>query len=276
MGINLRDSLNAISDVVTNRPRPLRQFDQIFMKAADMLLQTEHVGRHFDGRRVVCIGDGDAIGLCLVHLHNQGLVEKGPKSVHVLDFDERVVMSVKRFAETHKLEGRVSAELYNVIDPLPRKHWHKFDGFYTNPPFGASNGGRSVQAFALRGDEAVGADGVGCLVIADDRRFEWSRKILLSTEQLMLRTGYVIAELVPEFHRYHLDDVPDLTSCSLVVRRTEPPAGRYASKPLDPAQFADFYGRKRDLQVKYVRDLTQGSRFQTTDYEFEYLDGGQR
>ena len=68
--IDLRACLNAISDVVNNRPRPLREFDQIFMKTANMLLQTEHVSRLFEGKRVVFIGDGDAIGLCLVHLHN--------------------------------------------------------------------------------------------------------------------------------------------------------------------------------------------------------------
>jgi hypothetical protein len=77
--LDLRKCLNAISDVVNNRPRPLREFDQIFMKTADMLLQTEHVGRVFQGRRVVFIGDGDAIGLCLVHLHNSKLLECGPK-----------------------------------------------------------------------------------------------------------------------------------------------------------------------------------------------------
>ena len=273
MSINLRESLNAISDVVINRPRPLRDFDQIFMKAADMLLQTEHVSRHFKDRRVVCIGDGDAIGLCLVHLHNQKLLEIGPRSVHVLDFDERVIMSVRRFAQRHKLENRVSAELYNVIDPLPKKYWRKFDAFYTNPPFGAYNKGRSVEAFIQRGDEAVGRDGVGCLVIADDRRYDWSRDVLLLTQQLMLRTGFVIAELVPEFHKYHLDDAPDLTSCSMVARRIKSPGTKYASKPLDRAQLADFYGRGHHLRVKYVRDLTHGSHFQSTDYEFERIDG---
>ena len=95
MAIDLRACLNAISDVVNNRPRPLREFDQIFMKTADMLLQTEHVGRLFEGKRVVFIGDGDAIGLCLVHLHNQNLLEHGPKSIRVLDFDERVVLSMR-------------------------------------------------------------------------------------------------------------------------------------------------------------------------------------
>jgi predicted methyltransferase len=156
--IDLRRCLNAISDVVNNRPRPLREFDQILMKTADMLLQTEHVGRLFEGKRVVFIGDGDAIGLCLVHLHNGHLLEHGPESVHILDFDERIVFSVRAFAERCGIQDRVSAELYNVAHPVPENHWQQFDCFYTNPPFGASNNGQSVVAFLRRGIEAAGED----------------------------------------------------------------------------------------------------------------------
>jgi predicted methyltransferase len=107
--------LNAIADVVNNRPRPLREFDQIFMKTADMLLQTEHVGRFFEEKCVIFIGDGEAIGLCLVHLHNQNLLEYGLKVVHVVDFDERVVLSIQVFAERFGITNRVSAELYNRL-----------------------------------------------------------------------------------------------------------------------------------------------------------------
>lgn len=271
--MNLRESLNAISDVVNNRPRPLREFDQIFMKSADMLLQTEHVSRHFDGRRIVCIGDGDAIGLCLLHLYNLKILDKGPRSLHVLDFDERVVLSVQQFAKRFEMTDRVSAELYNVIDPLPKKYWRKFDGFYTNPPFGKSNGGRSVEAFIKRGEEAIGKGGVGCLVIADDRRLPWSQNVLLTTEMLVLNSGFVISELLPEFHHYHLDDVPDLTSCSIVIRRVGSPPMKYNSRPLETTQLDNFYGKGRHLRVKYVRDLTRGNRFQSTDYKFELPEG---
>lgn len=271
--INLRESLNAISDVVNNRPRPLREFDQIFMKSADMLLQTEHVSKYFDGRRVVCIGDGDAIGLCLVHLHNLKILDRGPRKLHVLDFDERIVLSVQQFAKRFNIADRVSAELYNVIDPLPQKHWRKFDGFYTNPPFGKSNGGRSVEAFIRRGEEALGKDGVGCLVIADDRRLQWSQDVLLATQRMVLNDGFVITELLPEFHHYHLDDVPDLTSCSLVIQRIKAPHSRYNSKPLHGTQLNNFYGKGKHLRVKYVRDLTGGSRFPSTEYKLELLDG---
>lgn len=42
--IDLREGINAVSDVVQNRPRPLREFDQIYMKTGDMVLQSELVG----------------------------------------------------------------------------------------------------------------------------------------------------------------------------------------------------------------------------------------
>ena len=35
--IDLKAAINAISDVVQNRPRPLREFDQIYMKAGDVV-----------------------------------------------------------------------------------------------------------------------------------------------------------------------------------------------------------------------------------------------
>jgi hypothetical protein len=36
--IDLRSAINAISDVVQNRPRPIRELDQIYMKTGDMVL----------------------------------------------------------------------------------------------------------------------------------------------------------------------------------------------------------------------------------------------
>jgi predicted methyltransferase len=169
------------------------------MKTADMLLQTEHVGRLFEGRRVIFIGDGDAIGLCLVHLHNQKLLEYGPKSVHVLDFDERVVRSIEDFAERFGLSDRVSAELYNVADALPQGHWEQFECFYTNPPFGASNNGKSIEAFLKRGVEAVGKDAIGCLVLADDSHSPWTRDVLLVTQRIVVQKGFIISELLLNF-----------------------------------------------------------------------------
>jgi hypothetical protein len=43
--IDLPEAINAISDVSQNRPRPFREHDQIYMKAGDMVMQSEVVAR---------------------------------------------------------------------------------------------------------------------------------------------------------------------------------------------------------------------------------------
>jgi predicted methyltransferase len=267
--IDLRKSLNAISDVVNNRPPPLRAFDQIYMKTADLLLHAEHAGHCFKERDVVFIGDGDAIGLCLIHLHNQGLLPDAPAHVHIMDFDERVVLSVRSFAKAFDIQDRVTSELYNIAEPLTRDNWQRFGGFHINPPFGQSNNGRSIEAFLNRAFEASGPNAVGCIILADDARYSWTREVLYKIQQVILQNGWMISELLPEFHHYHLDDVPDLTSCSLVIRRNEFTSQPYRSEPLPKTMLENFYGEDAPLNVRYVRDRTGGGKLLSKDYDYE-------
>src|SRR5438309_8702300 len=94
--IDLRAAINAVSDVVQNRPRPLREFDQIYMKTADMVLQSEFIARWADGKRIAFIGDGDAISVCVAYLHHRDILGFGPSRIVVYDFDERICNAVKR------------------------------------------------------------------------------------------------------------------------------------------------------------------------------------
>jgi hypothetical protein len=105
--VDFRRCLYALSDVIINRPRPLRIFDQIHMKLPDMLLQAELMSRWFDKKRIVFIGDGDAVALSVAHLGVQLLLPGLPEHITVLDFDERVVNSILLFAEHHGLKNRI-------------------------------------------------------------------------------------------------------------------------------------------------------------------------
>src|SRR5438045_9702771 len=107
--INFRDAINAISDVIQNRPRPLRIFDQIYMKAADMVLQSEFVARWADGKRLAFIGDGDAISVCAAYLRKRGIITYGPSEIVVFDFDDRICGAVASFAHRERLESLASA-----------------------------------------------------------------------------------------------------------------------------------------------------------------------
>src|SRR6266853_94014 len=141
---DLHAAINAISDVVQNRPRPLRLFDQIYMKSGDMVLQSELVARWADGKRLAFMGDGDAISVCVAYLRNRGIIDYGPSKIVVFDFDERICGAVARFADKERLD-QLEAQLYNCLDAFLDRSI--FDCFYTNPPWGASNEGESVKVF---------------------------------------------------------------------------------------------------------------------------------
>lgn len=270
--LNIREALNAISEVITNRPVALREFDQIYMKAGDMILQVEHMSRIFANKNIVLIGDGDAVGLSLAHLYSLGLLSTGPNYVHLLDFDERIVASVNRFAKKYEISDKIFAQLYNVADSLPENLWQKFDGFYTNPPYGASNEGRSIEAFAQRGIEACRENAVACLVIADHPEYYWTKQLMFSTQEFMLINNFYVSQLLPKFHHYHLDDSPDLTSCSMSFDRMNFIPLPYNSEPLKADMLSNFYGKFSPLKVRYVVDKTNGGKLPSFDYEFIPFD----
>ena len=110
--------------------------------------------------------------------------------------------SVKRFADRERLET-LDACLYNCFDVFPELG--RFDCFYTNPPWGASNGGESVNVFVRRGMEAIGYAGDGMIVIADDPELAWPTEVLANVQEYVLSQQFIVQRLMPEVHSYHLD-----------------------------------------------------------------------
>jgi len=238
--IDLRAAVNAISDVVQNRPPPLREFDQIYMKAGDMVMQSEFIARWADGKRLAFIGDGDAISVCVAYLRQREILPYGPTRVVVYDFDERICNAVTRFADAERLET-LSAKLYNCLDPFPGPT--DFDCFYTNPPWGASNEGESVKVFMQRGMEATGHAGDGVVVVADDPELSWPGEVLARLQQAALHAGYHVQRMMSQVHSYHLDDAPDLRSCNVILKPTGSGQATQSVSITDPARLTNFYGR---------------------------------
>ena len=235
---------------------PIRELDQIYMKHADMLLQIEHVSKYFTDKSVVFIGDGDAIALGLAYIQHNGEIEGQVKQILVLDFDERIVNSINHFAKTHDLTKIIVAQLYNVIDPIPKELWGQFDCFYCNPPYGASNEGVSITSFMKRGFEATNDSAKGCVVLADVPELKWTGDVLFKTQSFALENGFIVCEMIPEFHTYHLEDDPTLKSCSIMFRRIKSKETEYNSRPLDSNEVKNFYGKDEPLIYQKVKDLT--------------------
>jgi len=272
--VGLKDAINAVSDVVQNRPRPLREFDQIYMKTGDMVMQSEIVADWADGKRLAFIGDGDAIGVCVAYLRARDVLDFGPSRITVFDFDERNVQAVKRFADRERLD-HLDAVLYNCLDPFPEPG--RFDCFYTNPPWGASNQGDSVNVFAQRGFEAVGYQGDGLVVIADDDELEWSKLVLANVQAYASHNGFYVSKMQRKLHEYHLDDAPDLRSCNLFVSAI-PGRARAAgpSKPiaLDDERLRNFYGMSQPPRVRYIKERKKPDygRASEDEYAIEWLE----
>lgn len=250
--IYLRAAINAISDVVQNRPLPIRNFDQIYMKTGDMVLQSEFVARWADGKKLAFIGDGDAISICVAYLHARRIVGYGPSEITVFDFDECICSAVERFGDRERLE-LLHSRLYNCLEAFPGPT--DFDCFYTNPPWGASNGGESVCVFMQRGMEAVNYAGEGLVVIADNDELEWPKVVLARTQHFAVNSGFYVQKMMPRMHSYHLDDTPELRSCNVLFRAlpgNKAPA--LINRITEAKRLENFYGRDNIPKVKYVRE----------------------
>ncbi len=264
--IDLKAAINAISDVVQNRPRPLREFDQIYMKSGDMVLQSELVARWADKKRLAFIGDGDAISVCVAYLQDSKIIEYGPSEIVVFDFDQRIVNAVLRFAEAKELKY-LSAHLYNCLDAF--EHPEGFDCFYTNPPWGQSNQGESVKVFVQRGMEATRYTGDGLIVIADDADREWTQQVLANVQKFALSSGFFIQKMMSRLHSYHLDE--DLRSCNLFLKALPSTTAPGVSEPItDEHRLSNFYGRGLGPRIRYVRETMRVDYGKANDNEYHF------
>jgi predicted methyltransferase len=207
-------------------------------------------------------------------LQARNVLDFGPSKIVVFDFDERQVQAVKRFADRERLEN-LDAELYNCFDAFPART--KFDCFYTNPPWGASNGGESVNVFVERGIEAIGGVGDGMIVIADDDELPWPKEVLGNVQQFASRQGFYVSRMQRKLHGYHLDDAPDLKSCNLFISslRGNVPLER-PSQPISKDRRMNFYGRSQELRVRYVRERKRLDYGKASDeeYSLDLLENG--
>lgn len=162
--------------------------------------------------------------------------------------------SVNRIANQQGIAGS-DARRYNVLDALP-DGLDDFDYFYTNPPWGQYNNGRSVGLFVQRGIEAISRRGEGLIVIADDPDIPWPSRVLAQVQRDAAEHGFFVGRMQPHIHLYHLDDAPDLKSCNLVIRSLpDNEASRTSENIEDKDRLKDFYGRSKEPRVRYIRDL---------------------
>ena len=101
-----------------DRPRPIRDIDQIFMLPGSQLAQAKIIAGHLAQRDVVFVGDGDGMAASLGLLAREGVIES-PGRLLVLDFDERIIAFALQVARQFGFQDMLDAQAYNVTDPVP-------------------------------------------------------------------------------------------------------------------------------------------------------------
>jgi hypothetical protein len=240
------------------------------MRAGDMVMQSEFIAHWAKDRSVAFVGDGDAISVAVANLRAAGILDYGPSKVKVFDFDERIVNSIQSFAAERDIDW-LSARLYNCLEPIPDEE--EFDCFYSNPPWGASNGGQSVNVFAQRGMELIHHQGDGVLVIADgDPLRPWTETVLANVQRFAVSQGFYVSRMMPKLHSYHLDDDPDLLSCNLILRSQPANESTEQSRSIRSLERLDnFYKQGGGTPtVRFVRDPLS----KPPEPVFEYYEEG--
>lgn len=225
-----------------DRPRPIRDIDQIFMLPGSQLAQAKVIAGNLAQRDVVFVGDGDCMAASLGLLAREGVIE-APGHLLVLDFDERIIAFALQVARQFGFQDMLDAQAYNVIDPAPPELRFRADVFYTNPPYGSRNKGASGIGFLARClalAKPVGSSGVAILPYHPSER--WSRDAMGSIQRFMSDHGYVVGEMLRSMHSYHLDDLPMLRSATTVFDRVEQAEIPHLDALLPPAVTSYFYG----------------------------------
>lgn len=224
------------------RPRPARDIDQIFMLPGSQLNQAKLISDYLRNRDVVFVGDGDCMSLVIGILAKNKVIQ-GPGRMRVFDFDERIVRFVKDASRQFGFADGIEAHRYNVRDPVPVEFAGRSEVFYTNPPYGSKNAGKSGIVFLARCMEFCrDISSYGVAILPFHHHTDWSRNAMFNIQKFLTDHGYVVSEMLRAMHGYHLDDEPNLLSGTIVVDRIHHFDSPYKGKAIPPLELAAFYG----------------------------------
>jgi hypothetical protein len=126
--------------------------------------------------------------------------------------------------------------------------------------------------------EAIGYDGEGMIVIADDEDLEWPKTVLARVQRFAAQQGFYVSRMMPRLHSYHLDDAPNLRSCNLIVASVPGSGQRPQSQAIaDPERLRHFYGHSKAPRVRYIRErkrLDYGKAHED-EYQFDIWEQSQ-
>jgi predicted methyltransferase len=176
-------------EVTADRPLPVAEYDQGFMRPEDTVARVAFMHRMGDvaDRDILLLGDDDLVSVALALT---GL----PRRILVADVDERLGAFLERV--NRKQGVHIEFRLLDIRRPLPQDLRAHFDTFVTDPveTLPGFELFLSRAAASLRGRYGVGYFGLTTL---EASLAKWHR-----LEQLLLRMNFVITDILRDFSLY--------------------------------------------------------------------------
>jgi predicted methyltransferase len=143
------------------------------------------------GRRVLLLGDDDLVSLAVESVVRRHGSARTISKLTVLDVDPAVVAFASKGLE--KARFPVSCLVHDLRAPLPDALQRAFDTVFTDPPYTPAG----ARLFLSRAAEALRGEGDVFLSFGSKRP-----ESTFSVQQEMLRLGFSIRALTPDFNRY--------------------------------------------------------------------------
>ncbi len=176
--------------MVENRPKALAEYDQGYISPWGTVARVMRMDMHGDveGKEILILGDDDLVSIALA-------LTKKPKSIVVLEIDERITDFIRK---TSQKIGYTALEgiSFDLTQPLPSSLLKRFDVFETDPTESLSG----FKMFLTRGMASL--KGMRCSGYFGLTRLEASLWKWGKIESFLLRSRFVITEILPDFHRY--------------------------------------------------------------------------
>ncbi|MBT9281949.1 MAG: bis-aminopropyl spermidine synthase family protein [Hydrogenibacillus schlegelii] len=207
--------LQAFRERLKRRPKAAPEFDQGVVTPETAVLRLSLLARRGDlaGRDLLLLGDDDLMSLAAA-------LSGFPRRVHVLDVDARVVAFIREVAREEGWD-HVSAEVYDVREPLPAALRGAFDVFFTDPVETLPG----ILLFLSRATEALREGGAGYFGLSY-LEASWSK--WRDIQRGILEMGYAITDALPAYQDYELEDIvalgyPVAQAAPVAVREPDVP-----------------------------------------------------
>lgn len=181
-----------LAELASSRPDIKTEYDQGYIRVADSLgrLLVMHQHGDLEGRNLLFLGDDDLTSLAAA-------LTRLPASITVLEIDPQLVAFIRAVARERRWENLQVRE-YDVRAPWPEDLSGQFDVAVTDPV--ETRAGFTL--FLSRATEGMAGPGTALyfgLTHLESDLARWGY-----FQQVLLQMGWVITDIRPSFHRYHL------------------------------------------------------------------------